>query len=181
MIIRGDGTRYLVRLSVPRRGGWRAWGAVSGEFERRLAGQESPVVISPRIESETRRGKDYVRVTISMTARVPDVAQALTAAWWAFQKAVGDDTAGWDMVGVAAQVRPGEALTAEPGVHKPSIYNTDSTPAGNRPRSTAAHASRPASVRSIAAGARPRGQPHARRSRPGRARRVMSQDRRALT
>lgn len=31
-------TQYQVRLSVPRVGGWRAWGAVSGEFE--------PVVVS---------------------------------------------------------------------------------------------------------------------------------------
>jgi hypothetical protein len=64
MIAGGDGMRYSVRLSVPRNGGWRAWGVVSGEFERRLAGQESPAVITPRIESETRRGRDYVRVTI---------------------------------------------------------------------------------------------------------------------
>jgi len=33
------GARYLVRLTVPRRGGWRAWGAVRGTFEHRLAGQ----------------------------------------------------------------------------------------------------------------------------------------------
>jgi hypothetical protein len=63
MIARGDGTRYSVRLSVPRNGGWRAWGAVSGEFERRLAKQESPAVIALHIVSETRRGRDYVRVT----------------------------------------------------------------------------------------------------------------------
>jgi len=33
MIAPQDGTRYSVRLSVPRNGGWRAWGAVSGDFE----------------------------------------------------------------------------------------------------------------------------------------------------
>jgi hypothetical protein len=53
MIVRGDGTRYSVRLSVPRNGGLRAWGAVSGGFERRLAAEESPAVTAPRIESET--------------------------------------------------------------------------------------------------------------------------------
>ena len=37
-------TRFQVRLSVPRVGGWRAWGAVSEEFERRLAEQDSPVI-----------------------------------------------------------------------------------------------------------------------------------------
>jgi hypothetical protein len=111
MIAQGEGTRYSVRLSVPRNGGWRAWGAVSGEFERRLAEQESPAVIAPRIESEIRRGRDYVRVNISMTASAADVARALTAAWWAFRKAASDDTAGWDMTGAAAEIRPDEPLT----------------------------------------------------------------------
>ncbi len=106
VIARGAGTRYSVRLSVPRNGGWRAWGAVSGEFERRLAEQESPAVIAPRIESETGRGRDYVRVTISMTASAPDVARALTAARWAFRKAASNDTAGWDMTSATAEVRP---------------------------------------------------------------------------
>jgi len=59
-------------------------------------------VIAPRIEAETRRGRDYVRVTISMTASAPDVAQALTAAWWAFRKAASEDTAGWDMASAVA-------------------------------------------------------------------------------
>ncbi len=102
-----------MHLSVPRNGGARAWGAVSGEFERRLAEQERLAVIAPRIESETRRGRDYVRVTISMTANAPDVAQALTAAWSAFRKAASDDTAGWDMTSAAADIRPEEPLTYE--------------------------------------------------------------------
>jgi len=120
MIVRGDGTRYSVRLSVPRNGGWRAWGAVSSEFERRLAEQESPALIAPRIESETRRGRDYVRVTISMTASAPDVARALTAAWWALRKAASDDTAGGDMTSAAAEIRPEEPLTARPNARLPA-------------------------------------------------------------
>jgi hypothetical protein len=35
-----DSTFYRVRLSVPRRGNWRAWGTVGAEFERRLGEQE---------------------------------------------------------------------------------------------------------------------------------------------
>jgi len=54
--------------------------AVSGDFERRLAEQESPAVIVPHIESETRRGRGYVRITVSVEVSAPDVAQALTAA-----------------------------------------------------------------------------------------------------
>jgi hypothetical protein len=102
--------RYAVRLSVARRGGWRDWGAVSGAFERSLVAQESESVIAPRIESESRRGPDYVRVTLSMTVAAADVAQALTAAWWTFRKAAGRDADGWDLTGVTAEVRPRDPL-----------------------------------------------------------------------
>jgi hypothetical protein len=89
----------------------RAWGAVSGDFERRLAGQEGGAVTGAHIESETRRGKDSVRVTIAMTVSAPDVAQALVTAWRAFRKAAGDDTAGWDMASASAEVRPEAPLS----------------------------------------------------------------------
>jgi hypothetical protein len=111
MIDRQAAARYTVRLSVPRIGGWHAWGAVSGEFERRLAGQASRTVTSARLESESRRGRDYVRVTVSMTVEAADVAQAMAAAWRVFRKAAGDDIAGWDMPGAAAEIRPAEPLT----------------------------------------------------------------------
>ena len=109
MIALGDGSRYLVRLSVPRSGGWRAWGAVRGDFERGLARQQSRAVTGVHIVSETRRGRDYVRVTIALTVDAPDVARALTAAWRAFQRAASDDPAGWDMASATAEVRPGIA------------------------------------------------------------------------
>jgi hypothetical protein len=111
MAPRQEGTRYSVRLSVPRRGGWRAWGAASGNFERRLAEQESAAIIAPHIEDETRRGRDYVRVTVVMTIGAPDIAQALTPAWWVFRRAAGSDAAGWDMASATAEVRPEERLT----------------------------------------------------------------------
>ena len=38
--------RYLVRLSVPRAGGWRAWGTIRDEFGRQLAEQESAATAS---------------------------------------------------------------------------------------------------------------------------------------
>jgi hypothetical protein len=64
-----------------------------GEFERRLAEQESAAVAA-RVDSEVRRGRDYVRVIIVTTVDAADVAEALDAAWWAFLKAAGDDLAG---------------------------------------------------------------------------------------
>ena len=112
-MITGEGsTRWLVRLSVPRRGGMRAWGAVSEAFERGLARQVSRAVTDAHIDPETRRGRNYVRVTIAMTVVAPDVAQALTAAWRAFRRAAGGDTAGWDAASATAEVRPNGAGTA---------------------------------------------------------------------
>ncbi len=73
----GDGVLYLVRLTVPRRGGWRAWGAVRGDSERGKAAQ-SPAVTGLRIDSEVRRGRDYVQVVIVATAEAADVAEALS-------------------------------------------------------------------------------------------------------
>ena len=98
-------TRYQVRLTVPRVGGWRAWGAVSEEFEPRLAEQESPA-IAVHVDSWARRGRDYLQVVIVATVGAADVADALDLAWQAFRKAARDD-AGWDLAAATAEVRPG--------------------------------------------------------------------------
>jgi hypothetical protein len=71
-----EDTRYLARLSVPRAGGWRAWGTVRGEFGRQLAEQESAAV-ALHMDSEIRRGRDYVRVVIVATVDAANVAEAL--------------------------------------------------------------------------------------------------------
>ena len=101
-------TRYQVRLSVPRVGGWRAWAAVSKEFERRLAEQESPA-IAVRLDSWVRRGRDHLQVVIVAGVAAADVAEALDLAWQSFRKAAGDDAAGWDMSAATAEVCPGSA------------------------------------------------------------------------
>ncbi len=103
----GSSLHYSVRLSVPRNGTRRAWEAVRGEFERRLAEQEGGAVLSARVDSEIRRGRDYVRVVLAVSVDAGDVAEALDAAWRAFRKAAGDDAAGWDMSAAMAEVRPG--------------------------------------------------------------------------
>jgi len=113
MITGDDGPHWLVRLSVPRRGGWRAWGAVSDGFEQRLGAQDSPDVVDPHIETQTRRGADYVRVTVASAIAAPDVAEALAAAWDAFLQAAADDAQGWDMASATAEVRP--ETRKEPG------------------------------------------------------------------
>lgn len=99
---------WMVRLGITRRGGWRAWAAVSGDFERNLAALASKTVIKPHIDAESRRGRDYVRVRLAMTVAATDVAEALATAWRAFQQAAGSDAQGWDMTSATADVRPAE-------------------------------------------------------------------------
>jgi hypothetical protein len=99
---------YSVHLTIPRSGGWHDWRTVSGRFEEQLGAHESPTVIGPHIEREVRRRPDYVRVIISVAVDAPDIAQALTAAWWMFRKAAGDDLAGWDLAEASAEVRPAD-------------------------------------------------------------------------
>ena len=95
-----------MRLSVTRRGGWHAWGPISGDFERSLAAQAGGAVIQPRVDGETRRGRDHVRITLAMTIASADVGGALSEAWQAFRDAARDDLRGWDLASAAAEVRP---------------------------------------------------------------------------
>jgi hypothetical protein len=109
MARRPKGQAWAVRLTVPRRGGWRAWGTVRGNFERALADPVDPAVISAEIASELRRGADYVRVSLELTVSAADVAEALAVAWDAFLEAAAGDELGWDMTAAVAEVRPAGA------------------------------------------------------------------------
>jgi hypothetical protein len=100
-------TRYRVQLTVPRRGGWRAWGPVRGGFERALADPPGPAIAGAEIASEHRRGAEYVRVTIAMAVGARDVAVPLAIAWDAFNGAAADDLDDWDVTAAAAGVQPG--------------------------------------------------------------------------
>jgi hypothetical protein len=95
-----------VRLTVPRRGGWRAWAAVRSDFERALADASDPAIASAEIASELRRGADYVRVSLALTVVTTDVAGALAIAWDVFRSAARDDPVGWEVAAAAAQVQP---------------------------------------------------------------------------
>jgi hypothetical protein len=106
MTARQGTTRYSVRLSVPRRGTLQAWRAVSDAFEDGLARQESATVVAPHLESESRRGRESVRVLVTATVSAADVAEALDIAWQVFGWAAGADTGGWDMAAAMAEVRP---------------------------------------------------------------------------
>jgi hypothetical protein len=95
-----------VRLSITCRGAWYAWGPISGAFERSLAAQAGSAVIRPRVDAQTRRGRDYVRITMAMSIASVDVAGALAGAWQAFRDAARDDPRGWDLASAAAEIRP---------------------------------------------------------------------------
>lgn len=97
--------QYAVWVDVPRAGGWRAWNTAAGQFEERLAAQVTPPVLDAQIDSETRHGRDYVRVRVSVTVEAADLAGAVSAAWTAFRAAAGE-IGGWDTAAAAAQVRP---------------------------------------------------------------------------
>ena len=99
-------TRYSVRLTVPRRDGWRAWGTVRAGFEHALADLADPAITAAEIASEHRRGADYVRVTVVLAVAAADVADALAIAWDAFTAAAGDDLTGWEIPAAAADVQP---------------------------------------------------------------------------
>ena len=84
-------TRYRVQLTVPRRGGWRAWAGIRGGFERALAAPSGFAVAAAELASEHRRGADYVRVTVAMVVDARDVADALAITWDAFTGTAADD------------------------------------------------------------------------------------------
>jgi len=100
-----------VRLTVPRRGGWRAWGTFRADFERALTDPVGPAIVSAEIASELRRAAGYVRVTVTLTVAATDVADALAIAWDAFLSAARDDLTGWESAGAAAQIQPEPPLT----------------------------------------------------------------------
>jgi hypothetical protein len=97
---------YSVRLTVPRQGSRREWEAIRGGFESDLAAQQSAAVTGLRIDSELRRGRDYVRVVIVATVEASDVGEALGITWQSFRQAAGDELPGWNLAGAAGEVRP---------------------------------------------------------------------------
>jgi hypothetical protein len=66
------------------------------------------------MDSEIRRGRDYVRVIIVSRVDAAGVAEALDIAWWAFRNAAGNELAGWDLASAIA-----EAV----GVHRTTVYD----------------------------------------------------------
>lgn len=68
-----------------------------------LRAEDDPV--APHLESESRRGRESVRVLIVATVRAADVAEALDIAWQVFHWAASADTADWDMAAAVVEVQ----------------------------------------------------------------------------
>jgi hypothetical protein len=81
-----------------------------GDFERRLEALASKTVITPRLDAETRRGRDYVLVTLTMTIMAGNVAEAVDSAWRVFQQASRGDGQDWDVTSASAEVLPEKNL-----------------------------------------------------------------------
>jgi hypothetical protein len=96
--------RYNVRVEIPHIGGEHGWSAAATAFQRGLAAQASLLVTERQIEFVTRERRDYVRV--SVTVEAAHVAEAAVITWAVLQQAAGEDTAGWDMAGASAEIRP---------------------------------------------------------------------------
>jgi hypothetical protein len=114
-------TRYAVRLTGPRRGGWRAWGTVRADYERALTDQADPAIAGAELASELRRGADYVRVTVVLSVAADDVAGALTIAWDAFRVAAGGDLTGWEITAASAEIQPSRPAADSPGPLRPGV------------------------------------------------------------
>jgi len=112
-------TRYSVRLTVPRRGGWRAWGTVRADFERILVDLADRAITAAELASELRRGAGYVRVAVVLSVAAADVADALTIAWDAFRDAAADDLTGWEITAASAEIQPSGRDAASSGPLRP--------------------------------------------------------------
>ena len=113
------------RRATPRSDGWRPWTAAAGEFGERLAARATPPVVAAVIDTETRRGADYIRIRVTLTVEAADVAGAVEVAWAAFRSAAGDPGA-WDLAAATAEVRPASGALGHQGL---SIMTAPELPA----------------------------------------------------
>jgi hypothetical protein len=94
---------YAVLLEVPHSGG-SAWHWAAANFEERLADQVIAPVLSADLVAEVRRGRDGLRLRISVIVRAAHVADAVSAAWDVLEAA--SDVGGFDLAGATTEAGP---------------------------------------------------------------------------
>ena len=96
--------RYRVRVEIAHISGTNEWRAAATAFQQGLAAQPSLLVTERQIEFLTRQRRDYAR--ISVTVEAAHLAEAAVITWAVLRQAMGEDSAGWDMAGASAEIRP---------------------------------------------------------------------------
>jgi hypothetical protein len=124
--------RYAVRLTVPRRGGWRAWGTVRADFEGALADPADPA--DPAIVAAQVAPGRGLRPG-DRCAHRPDRRRSRRAhhARDAFCTAARDDLTGWELAAAAAQVQP-EPPLSRAGLALSSVRGRPAPAGRNRAR-----------------------------------------------
>jgi hypothetical protein len=99
--------RYKVTFDMPVRlaAGERAM-AIAGRLDEALQGLSARGVTDPELATHRIRRTWLRSVTVTMTVRAPDAAQALSAGFGALRSALGRDVRAWDVPGTGVTVVP---------------------------------------------------------------------------
>jgi hypothetical protein len=99
--------RYKVTFDMPVRlaAGERAM-AIAGRLDETLQGLSARGVTDPELATHRVRRTRLRSVTVTMTVRAPDAAQALSLAFDALRSALGRDVRAWDVPGTGVTVVP---------------------------------------------------------------------------
>jgi hypothetical protein len=96
--------RYKVRVEIPHVSGGSEWSAAATAFQQGLTAHPSLLVTQRQIEFLTRQRRDYVR--ISVTVEAAHAAEAAVITWAVLMQVIGEESAGWDLAGASAEIRP---------------------------------------------------------------------------
>ena len=99
--------RYKVTFDMPVRlaAGDRAM-AIAGRLDEALQGLAARGVTEPELATHRVRRTRLRSVTVTMTVRGRDAAQALSLAFDALRSALGRDVRAWDVPGTGVTVAP---------------------------------------------------------------------------
>lgn len=129
--------RYKVTFDMPVRlaAGDRAM-AIAGRLDEALQNLSARGIADPELATHRIRRTRLRSVTVTMTVRAPDAAQALAPAFDALRSALGPDRRAWDVPGTGVTVAP----VTPPAPPRPTVADL---------RATRARAARPGLARAL--------------------------------